>query len=156
MTKVIHLPSRRAGIPVQPTAQSLNLTPADPFAPIHLTVREQALASALQQIVLETMAYPPGRPFSSDSRLPDHLIELAQEALQPSLQAPSQFSERLTDAIVTPGRQAAIENALSMALYFVRKPDVKAADVWAATSRANRALTLLKQASEGATLQGRV
>jgi hypothetical protein len=46
-------------------------------------------------------------------------------------------------------RQAAIENALSMALYFVRQPDNTAANLWAATARANRAFTLLKQASEG-------
>lgn len=46
-------------------------------------------------------------------------------------------------------RQAAIENALSMALYFMRQPGNAAANVWAATARTNRALTLLKQASEG-------
>lgn len=45
-------------------------------------------------------------------------------------------------------RQAAIENALSMALHFVRQPGESAANLWAATARANRALTLLKQASE--------
>lgn len=45
-------------------------------------------------------------------------------------------------------RQAAIENALSMALHFVRLPGESAANLWAATARANRALTLLKQASE--------
>lgn len=46
-------------------------------------------------------------------------------------------------------RQAAIENALTMALYFIRQPDESAANLWAATARANRALTLLKQASQG-------
>lgn len=46
-------------------------------------------------------------------------------------------------------RQAAIENALSMALYFMRQPGNDAANVWAATARTNRALTLLKQASQG-------
>lgn len=46
-------------------------------------------------------------------------------------------------------RQAAIENALSMALYFIRQPGEGAANLWAATARTNRALTLLKQASEG-------
>ena len=49
-------------------------------------------------------------------------------------------------------RQAAIENALSMALYFVRQPGDGAANLWAATARANRALTLLKQASQGSAL----
>ena len=53
-------------------------------------------------------------------------------------------------------RQAAIENALTMALYFVRQPGDTAANLWAATARANRALTLLKQASGGAVvLSGR-
>ncbi len=45
-------------------------------------------------------------------------------------------------------RQQAIENALSMALHFVRQPGDSAANLWAATARANRALTLLKHASE--------
>lgn len=49
-------------------------------------------------------------------------------------------------------RQQAIENALSMALYFIRQPGDVAANVWAATARTNRALTLLKQASEGNAL----
>lgn len=48
-------------------------------------------------------------------------------------------------------RQAAIESALSMALYFMRRPGDTppelAANLWAATARANRALTLLKAAS---------
>lgn len=46
-------------------------------------------------------------------------------------------------------RQQAIENALSMALHFVRQPGDAAANLWVATARTNRALTLLKQASEG-------
>lgn len=49
-------------------------------------------------------------------------------------------------------RQAAIENALSMALYFIRQPGNTAANLWAATARTNRALTLLKQASQGNAL----
>lgn len=49
-------------------------------------------------------------------------------------------------------RQQAIENALSMALYFVRQPGNSAANLWAATARTNRALTMLKQASEGIAL----
>lgn len=49
-------------------------------------------------------------------------------------------------------RQQAIENALNMALYFIRQPGDAAANVWAATARTNRALTLLKQASEGNAL----
>lgn len=46
-------------------------------------------------------------------------------------------------------RQAAIENALSMALFFVRQPGGTPANLWAATARTNRALTLLKHASDG-------
>ncbi|WP_342616961.1 hypothetical protein [Rhodoferax sp. GW822-FHT02A01] len=48
-------------------------------------------------------------------------------------------------------QQAAIENALSMALYFVRQPGRERANLWAATAKANRALTLLKHASQGIT-----
>lgn len=48
-------------------------------------------------------------------------------------------------------RQAAIENALSMALHFMRRigetPAEQSANLWAATARTNRALTLLKSAS---------
>lgn len=51
-------------------------------------------------------------------------------------------------------RQAAIENALSMALYFVRQPGDTSANLWAVTARANRALTLLKQASAGYPTSG--
>lgn len=49
-------------------------------------------------------------------------------------------------------RQQAIENALSTALFFVRQPGNAPANVWAATARTNRALTLLKQTSEGNAL----
>jgi hypothetical protein len=56
-------------------------------------------------------------------------------------------------------RQAAIENALSMALHFMRQPTgthgQQAANLWAATARTNRALTLLKTASACACSQGR-
>ena len=56
-------------------------------------------------------------------------------------------------------RQAAIENALSTALYFMRRPGdapaERAANLWAATARANRALSLLKQASTDAREVGR-
>jgi hypothetical protein len=44
-------------------------------------------------------------------------------------------------------RQAAIENALSMALHYVRQPGESATNLLAATARADRAFTLLKQAS---------
>lgn len=51
-------------------------------------------------------------------------------------------------------RRAALENALSCALYFARQ-DHTPENLWAATARANRALTLLKQAGEDARM-GRV
>lgn len=49
----------------------------------------------------------------------------------------------------TPAQQAAIENALSMALHFIRQPGDSAANLWAATARTNRALTLLKHVGGG-------
>ncbi len=57
-------------------------------------------------------------------------------------------------ALLAPEQQAAIENALSMALYFTRQSHATPANMWAATARTNRALTLLKQASEGAAANG--
>ena len=56
---------------------------------------------------------------------------------------------------LTPQRQAVIENALTMALHFVRQPGAIPANLWAATSRATRAATLLKQVCEGVAAVGR-
>nr|WP_319563346.1 hypothetical protein [uncultured Rhodoferax sp.] len=67
-----------------------------------------------------------------------HRVQLSARTPKPSTP--------VTDGIQ---RQQAIENALTMALYFMRQPGNAAANVWAATARTNRALTLLKQASEG-------
>ena len=50
-----------------------------------------------------------------------------------------------TSALDTIARQQAIENALSAALFHIRQPHTTTA-LWAATGRANRALSLLKQA----------
>ena len=70
-----------------------------------------------------------------------HVIHLPRRnAGAPVQSAPSQS--------LTPDRQATIENCLQMSLQFVRRADATAADLWAATSRCNRALTLLKQACE--------
>ena len=55
--------------------------------------------------------------------------------------------------VLTLEHQAAIENALTMALYFIRQCHATPANLWAATARTNRAFTLLKQASEGAAGQ---
>lgn len=41
-----------------------------------------ALLAALQAIVLECMDYPPVRPYSSDSYLPEHLLDAAKQAIQ--------------------------------------------------------------------------
>ena len=53
---------------------------------------------------------------------------------------------RVRPSQLTPAQQAAIENALTMALHFVRQPACQA-NLWAATSRATRAATMLKHAS---------
>lgn len=67
------------------------------------------------------------------------VIHLASPRAGTRVQAPAQSP--------TPAQQAAIENALSMALHFIRQPGDSAANLWAATARTNRALTLLKHAS---------
>ena len=64
---------------------------------------------------------------------------------------PVRMSARTPADVLTPDHQAAIENALSMALYFIRQSHATPANLWAATARTNRAFTLLKQASEAAT-----
>lgn len=46
-----------------------------------VSAREGALLATLKVIVLETMAYPPIKPFSADSYLPHGLVEAAQKAL---------------------------------------------------------------------------
>ncbi len=107
MTKVIHLPSPRAGTRNAPGVQTCVPSTIDPS------------------------------PNKSDVRSPlDNVFK-------------GRRSPHLPDAV---SRQQAIENALSMALYFIRQPGDMAANVWAATARTNRALTLLKQASEGNAL----
>ena len=49
--------------------------------PTVITPRELALLKALRGIVAETMQYPRLRPISSDSHLPEILINNAQAAL---------------------------------------------------------------------------
>lgn len=71
-------------------------------------------------------------------------IHLASVRAGTTVQTPA-HPRRCTNPIE---RQQAIENALSMALHFVRQPGDAAANLWAATARTNRALTLLKHASE--------
>ena len=73
------------------------------------------------------------------------VIHLASRQAARNQQSPS----------LTPQRQAVIENALTMALHFVRQPGAQAPNLWAATSRATRAATLLKQACEAVPATGR-
>jgi len=49
--------------------------------PSDITLRELKLLKTLQDIVMETMQYPLHRPLSSDSHLPEALIDKAQAAL---------------------------------------------------------------------------
>jgi len=56
---------------------------------------------------------------------------------------------------LAPDSLSVIENALTMALHFVRQPGAVPANLWAATSRATRAATLLKQVCEAVPAQGR-
>ena len=58
-------------------------------------------------------------------------------------------------ACIHPESLSVIENALTMALHFVRQPGAVPANLWAATSRATRAATLLKQVCEAVPAQGR-
>ncbi len=50
---------------------------------------------------------------------------------------------------LTPAQQATIENALTVALHFIRHPNAVPASIRAATSRAALAAALLQQACEG-------
>ncbi|NDP61071.1 hypothetical protein [Polaromonas sp.] len=58
-----------------------------------------------------------------------------------------------TSTLDTIARQQAIENALTTALYFIRLPGTPSA-LHAATGRANRALSMLKQACSEAKIGG--
>lgn len=49
--------------------------------PKEISRRERALIDALQAIVRETMDFPPVRPVSLDSYLPQLYVAIAQEAL---------------------------------------------------------------------------
>lgn len=80
------------------------------------------------------------------------VIRLASRSAGIHAQNTAQSTTRATTAeMLTPERLAVIENCLCMSLHFVRQINATPADLWAATSRANRALTLLKQACEQAT-----
>ena len=74
------------------------------------------------------------------------LVRIIAPSPAPAMAPTASVLERFSEPVE---RQAAIENALTMALYFVRQPGDGASNLWAATARTNRALTLLKQASQG-------
>lgn len=67
-----------------------------------------------------------------------------------SLRAGTRAHTNAPNTTPTPAQQSAIENALVMALHFIRQPGDSVADnaanLWAATARTHRALTLLKHA----------
>lgn len=46
-----------------------------------LTAAAKDLLAALKAIVIETMDYPPAKPYSADSHLPAHLLKAAQAAI---------------------------------------------------------------------------
>jgi hypothetical protein len=122
MTKVIPLASPRADNPVQSSAQN----------PTDSSQAKGALRSPLNHAAKGGLRLPLDRAATCGRSPHDGKVN------------PPHFGEVQ--------RQQAIENALSMALYFVRQPGDTAANVWAATARTNRALTLLKQASQGDAL----
>ena len=74
-----------------------------------------------------------------------NVISLARTRVAPI----GQMTAQTPDPIA---HQAAIENALSMALYYVRQPAHSPATLQAATARANRALSLLKQACSASAI----
>ena len=135
MTKVIHLASRRAGNLVHTSAQSLDRSPTT-LTPERLTAIENALALELYYI--------------RQNEAPRNIHSATVRAVQAAdLLKRAGGSAETKPTTLTPERQAAIENALSMALYFTRQSHATPANMWAATARTNRALTLLKQANEG-------
>ena len=52
-----------------------------PFPTKNVGPGEYALIAVLTRIVIETMDFPPTRPYSDDSHLPANLIEDAQRIL---------------------------------------------------------------------------
>lgn len=50
-------------------------------AAVSIGPREYAVIAILQRIVMETMDFPPSPSYDSESYLPAHLIEQAQQAL---------------------------------------------------------------------------
>jgi len=80
------------------------------------------------------------------------VIHLSSPRAGARVQSSAPSPKQSTDTPSGIERQQAIENALSMALYFMRQPGNTSANLWAATARANRALTLLKHAAQGNAL----
>lgn len=78
------------------------------------------------------------------------VIPIAGHVAGTRVRQPAPTIPAAPSTVITPEHQAAIENALSMALYFIRQCHATPANLWAATAKTNRAFTLLKQASEDA------
>ena len=104
------------------------------------TTTEVALRAILAEVT------PGTRPFSMDSYLPEHLVRLGQQALEP-------FSSSAPILITQIERQHAKEIALSTALWHVRH-GTDQTSIQAATDRAMRAASMLKQACTE-TMEGR-
>ena len=77
------------------------------------------------------------------------VIHLASRRAGNSVQLSAQFPNRKPTEPLTLDRQAAIENALALALYHIRQHETPG-NIHAATVRAVRAASMLKQASEDA------
>ena len=136
MTKVIHLASRSAGNPVQTPAQTPNGT--------HTTHKPERVADMDAALSLELYNIRQNEALNN-------IHSATVRAVQAAAVRPQAFNApKTTPEWLTPQSQAAVENALSMALYFTRQSHATPANLWAATARTNRALTLLKQASEHA------
>ena len=84
------------------------------------------------------------------SKFPEGIKTMTTHALTPIAASPS--NTPATTPEIT--RQQAIENALSTALYFIRQPH-SATALQAATGRAIRAATMLKQACTESSINGR-
>ena len=93
------------------------------------------IASVLRAILSEVT--PVQRPYSGDSYLPDHLVQLARTAIDAR-------DKPRTEPLESIERQQAIENALSAALWHVRHND-SVESLQCATGRAIRAVAMLKQ-----------
>ncbi len=138
MPTVIHLASRQAGRNPQATAPTPEITRTSHKVE-HVVDIDSALALELYNI--------------RQNEAPNNIHAAAVRAVQAAaVRQQALNAHKNAPEWLTPQRQAVIENALTMALHFVRQPGALPANVWAATSRATRAATLLKQVCGEAVL----